>query len=377
MRLVFSLISLFMLLLSLPSIAGPLDIPRAKSQVEFSVEELASGLGIPWGLAFISPNELLISERDGTLKKLDLQTKEVTEISGIPKVMNKGQGGLMDVAVPPDFKPGDWIYFSYSKSVKGRGVTTLARARLKGHRLRLWQDLLVSQSASNTDRHYGSRITFDDQGHLFFGIGDRGDRPNSQNLGNHAGTVIRLNRDGSIPSDNPFFNSPEVLPEIWSYGHRNPQGISYDINHKRLWVIEHGPRGGDEINLVKPGANYGWPVISYGKEYWGPISVGESTEKKGMEQPLVVYVPSIAPSSLLLYSGKAFPQWRGNLFSGALKLRHLNRIELNTQGLPIAEERLLTRLNSRIRALTESPEGWIVLSTDSGRILRLRPRDLQ
>ena len=179
--------------------------------------------------------------------------------------------------------------------------------------------------------------------------------------------------DGSIPKDNPFKNRKDALPAIWSYGHRNPQGISYDLKNKRLWIIEHGPRGGDEINLILPGRNYGWPVISYGKEYWGPVHVGEGTKKKGMEQPVKVYIPSIAPGSLILYSGKAFPGWKGNLFSGALKARHLNRIVLDENGNAVAEERLLKDLDERIRALIESPEGWIYLSTDSGRILRIRP----
>ena len=179
--------------------------------------------------------------------------------------------------------------------------------------------------------------------------------------------------DGSVPADNPFVKNAHALPEIWSYGHRNPQGIAYDLQRQRLWEIEHGPRGGDEINLILPGRNYGWPVISYGKEYWGPVQVGEGTEKEGMEQPVKVYIPSIAPGSLILYSGKAFPGWKGNLFSGALILTHLNRVALDESGKAVAEERLLESLNERIRALVESPEGWIYFSTDSGKIYRLRP----
>jgi glucose/arabinose dehydrogenase len=186
---------------------------------------------------------------------------------------------------------------------------------------------------------------------------------------------MRLRLDGSIPDDNPFLSRDNALPEIWSYGHRNPQGLLYDNNTGNLWSIEHGPRGGDEINLVVKGANYGWPVISYGKEYWGPVSIGEGTEKPGMEQPVKVYIPSIAPGSLLLYSATAFPQWQGNLFSGALKLRHLNRVSISVDNKAIAEERLLGDLNERIRALAQSPEGWIYFSTDSGKIIRMRPRE--
>jgi len=182
-----------------------------------------------------------------------------------------------------------------------------------------------------------------------------------------------LKRNGETPKDNPFVQTANVLPEIWSYGHRNPQGIAYDHTTRRLWSIEHGPRGGDEINLILPGRNYGWPIISYGKEYWGPFAVGEGTERKGMEQPIKQYTPSIAPGSLLVYSGKKFPNWQGNLFSGALKLRHLNRVVLNKEGKAISEERLLENLNERIRALVEAPNGWIYFSTDSGKIYQIKP----
>ena len=186
---------------------------------------------------------------------------------------------------------------------------------------------------------------------------------------------MRLKIDGSVPDDNPFVNQTDALPEIWSYGHRNPQGLFYDRQKKRLWSIEHGPRGGDEINLINPGLNYGWPVISYGKEYYSFAQVGESTHKEGMEQPVKYYVPSIAPGSLIVYSGKAFPNWKGNLFSGALAKRHLNRVEIDPDGNAIAEERLLEKLRERIRAIVESPEGWIYLSTDMGKIFRLKPAE--
>jgi glucose/arabinose dehydrogenase len=287
--------------------------------------------------------------------------------------MAVGQGGLLDVAVSPDYKSGDWIYFTYSKNRKGKGATTLARARRRGKELVDWKDILITRSATDTGRHFGSRIAFDGAGHLFFTVGDRGHRPNGQDLSTHAGSVLRVRLDGSVPDNNPFLKNKKALPEIWSYGHRNPQGICYDSEHKRLWIIEHGPRGGDEINLLLGGLNYGWPTISYGKEYWGPFQVGEGTEKEGMEQPVKVYTPSIAPGSLILYSGKAFPRWKGNLIAGALKLRHLNRVTLDKTGKAVAEERLLEDLGERIRALIVSPEGWLYFSTDSGRILRIKP----
>ena len=341
--------------------------------MKYRTELVADGFSIPWAMVFISAKVMLISERKGTLKSLNLLDGRIHNIDGIPPVFAEGQGGLLDIALPPDYKKTGWIYFTYSKPIQNRGVTTLARAKLGDDMLMDWQDLLVTQSASDTTRHFGSRIAFDGDGHLFFTVGDRGVRPNGQDLLTHAGSVIRLKLDGTVPEDNPFVKLQNVLPEIWSYGHRNPQGLSYDYKNKRLWLIEHGPRGGDELNLIEAGKNYGWPVISYGKEYWGPLSVGEATSKEGMEQPVKYYVPSIAPGSLLLYTGKAFPRWQGDLFAGALKLQHINHIKLNATGQVIGEERLLGDLNERIRSLTQSADGWIYISTDSGKIMRLVP----
>lgn len=347
----------------------------SQSNPNFKLELLAQGLGVPWGMAFLNDRELIFTERQGNIRILDLESLEITTLRGAVEVDAEGQGGMLDVATGPDYTTRGWLYFTYSKSTVSGAVTTLARARRMGNQLSDWQELLVTDSATSGYRHFGSRIAFDQQGHVFFGVGDRGERDSAQDLSSHAGTIMRLRLDGSIPDDNPFLSRDNALPEIWSYGHRNPQGLLYDNNTGNLWSIEHGPRGGDEINLVVKGANYGWPVISYGKEYWGPVSIGEGTEKPGMEQPVKVYIPSIAPGSLLLYSATAFPQWQGNLFSGALKLRHLNRVSISMDNKAIAEERLLGDLNERIRALAQSPEGWIYFSTDSGKIIRMRPRE--
>ena len=346
----------------------------SQSNPNFKLELLAQDLGVPWGMAFLNDRELIFTERQGNIRILDLESLEITTLKGTVEVDAEGQGGMLDVATGPDYTTRDWLYFTYSKSTVSGAVTTLARAKRRGNQLSDWQELLVTDSATSGYRHFGSRIAFDQQGHVFFGVGDRGERDSAQDLSSHAGTIMRLRLDGSIPDDNPFLSRDNALPEIWSYGHRNPQGLLYDNNSDNLWSIEHGPRGGDEINLVVKGANYGWPVISYGKEYWGPVSIGEGTEKPGMEQPVKVYIPSIAPGSLLLYSATAFPQWQGNLFSGALKLRHLNRVSISVDNKAIAEERLLGDLNERIRALAQSPEGWIYFSTDSGKIMRMRPR---
>lgn len=337
------------------------------------VEEVFKGLGVPWGMAFLSPHQVLVTERAGGVRLLDIKNLTTVEIRGGPEVVAEGQGGLLDVAVGPNYSDEGWIYFTYVKPSQGEAATTLARARLDKNRLVEWQDLLVTDSATDSRRHFGSRITFDGNGHVFFGVGDRGERPLAQDLSNHIGGIMRLKLDGGVPADNPFFANPGTRAEVWSFGHRNPQGLVFDTETSRLWEIEHGPRGGDEINLVEKGRNYGWPVISHGKEYWGPVAVGEGTSKPGMEQPRKVYIPSIAPGSLVVYRGGAFPEWRGNLFAGALKLRHLNRITLSESGEAIGEERILEDLNERIRALAISPEGWIYFSTDSGRIMRILP----
>ena len=359
----------------------PIDILAATYQVT----QVATGLDIPWGMSFQSENEILFTERKGRLGIVNIDSGEVNYLSGLPEIIANGQGGLMDVAKPINNEIADWTYFTYVKPIDaaGNGETTLARAHISEEGVFDWQDLLVTHSlfgvifdvtgiAWGSDRHFGSRIAFDDT-HLYFSIGDRGNRPNGQNLETHAGSILRLNVDGSVPKDNPFVDVESARNEIWSYGHRNPQGLVWDGTNQRLWSIEHGPRGGDELNLIERGANYGWPIISYGKEYASFRSVGEGTHKEGMEQPKKFYIPSIAPGSLMQYTGEAFPAWQGDLFAGALKLRHINRIDLDPEGNVVAEERLMEDLNERIRALLESPEGWIYFSTDSGNIYIIKP----
>ena len=354
--------------------AGPVVFTGTSSDMDFVVEQVVPDLDVPWGMAFLGSGELLFTQRNGRVGLLDTETGRVTWIKhGQNKIHHRGQGGLLDVALPPDWRAGDWIYFTYARSQGKRGATTLARARLAGHELVDWEDLLVTRSAFKKNIHFGSRMAFDDRGHLYFTVGDRGHRPNGQDLSTHAGSVLRVGLEGGAAGGNPFVKTAGALAEIYSFGHRNPQGIAFDKKTGRLWINEHGPRGGDEINLIRAGRNYGWPVISHGKEYWGPVQVGEGTAKPGMEQPVKYYTPSIAPGSLLLYSGKAFPAWVGNLFSGALAMQHLNRVALDENGIPVAEERLLESLEERIRALAQSPEGWIYFSTDDTGIYRIRP----
>ena len=347
----------------------------SSNNMDYQVSLVAQNLSVPWGMAFISPNQLLITQRHGEAVVIDTAGNNRTQVKGLPDVAAAGQGGLLDVVAEPGYQqPDGWLYFTYSKALDDQAVTVLARGKLQQDTLTLWQELLVTNSATTSYRHFGSRIAFDQKGHLFFSVGDRGDRPNGQDLTTHAGSILRLNMDGTIPTDNPFISSPDILPEIWSYGHRNPQGLAFDLSNNRLWAIEHGPRGGDEINLIEKGSNYGWPVTSHGKEYWGPLSVGEATEKEGIVSPRKVYTPSIAPGSLLHYTGEAFPGWQGNLFTGALKLEHINRLSIGKDGDIISEERLVSPLKERIRALIQSPEGWIYFTTDSGNLYLISPK---
>ncbi|WP_296982105.1 MULTISPECIES: PQQ-dependent sugar dehydrogenase [unclassified Thalassolituus] len=354
MRVVMTLIFLpFLCLISLLSYAG---------------ETLTDKLSRPWGMAFVSDHQLLISERAGTLQLFDINSQQLLPVAGAPAVVFDGQGGLLDVAVPADFATHGWIYFTWSHQLDGRNAATaLGRARLnltqQPLRLSDWQTLLITRSGSTTRHHYGSRIAFDDS-HVFFSVGDRGNRDNGQDLQTHAGSILRLNRDGSVPPDNPFSGRADALAEIWSYGHRNPQGLVWDGQHKRLWAIEHGPRGGDELNLIESGANYGWAEVSWGKEYWNPMYVGDARTKPGMKDPLKMYDPSIAPSSLLLY--------RGDLLAGALKLQHLNYIQLdNAEDVGVkGEKRLLSGLKERLRALAVDSQGRLYIASDSGKLYR-------
>ena len=335
---------------------------------------VASGFELPWSVEFLDANNVLVSERDGKIKQMDIATGSTKKITGVWPVWFSGQGGLLDLAVDPEHSSGDkWVYATYSKPSLDGASTALARFKVVDGKVAELEELFVSNAVFTSGRHFGSRIAFDDSvegntansGYVFFTSGDRGVRESAQDLSSHAGTVLRLNKDGSIPRDNPFVGQPEAMPEIWSYGHRNPQGISFDYQTGNLWLIEHGPRGGDEINLVKKTANYGWPVISYGKEYWGPFDVGEGTHREGMEQPVKYYDPSIAPSSLLFHKGR--------LYSGALKLQHLNRVDVDAAGSTSNEVRLFGELKQRIRDVTAGPDGSIYFITDQGNLYQFVP----
>lgn len=334
------------------------------------VDQITQFDGIPWGIAIINDQEAVVTIKKGAAYKINLTTGKKQTLTGLPKVDNRGQGGLLDVAKSPRFKEQGWLYFTYSKPTDGGSTTTLARAKLVGNKLTEWHDLLVTDSATNESKHYGGRIAFDDKGHVFFSVGDRGIRENAQDLTNHAGSVIRLNLDGSVPANNPFVTHANIRNEIWSYGHRNPQGLFYDTDTHTLWSNEHGPRGGDEINLIRPGANYGWPIVSYGKEYWGPVNVGEGQTKDGIDNPAKVFIPSIAPSSLIRYKGMLFSNWNGDFLSTALALRHLNKIKIDKNG-ETTETRYLQHLDERLRSIAQDSTGALYIGTDSGKLLKI------
>ncbi|MCB9091485.1 MAG: PQQ-dependent sugar dehydrogenase [Halobacteriovoraceae bacterium] len=340
--------------------------------MKFGVEKIVEGLGIPWGFAFLDSENMIVTIKKGEIIVLNLKSKSITNIKGVPKVLDDGQGGLLDIHLHPNYPNVPWVYITYVEEIESQGATVLARFQLKNNKIEKFEKILVTKSRTSTSRHFGSRITFDNRGLLYFSVGERGVRKNAQDLSVHAGSILRLTDDGKIPSDNPFIQDEKKLSEIWSYGHRNPQGLVFDSKRNILWEIEHGPRGGDEINRLESGKNYGWPVISFGKEYWGPVAVGESTHKKGMEQPVYQYTPSIAPCGLEVYSGKLFKKWEGDLFTGALKLTHINRVVLKDNKF-VKEQRLLEKLHWRIRNIKEGPEGALYFSTDNGKILRIVP----
>lgn len=338
---------------------------------DYSTEKIASGLLVPWGMTFADNNTLLVTERNGHILSVDIATGKSTQLMEDPAgLYANGQGGLLDIAMSP-FEPNK-AYVTYSKRTASGSDTTLATFTFSDGKLSDWKNILTTTSNSSTNRHYGSRVTFDEQ-YLYMSVGDRGERDNGQDLSTHAGSILRLNPDGSAAEGNPFAEQKGAQKEIWSFGHRNPQGLFYDSAAGALWSIEHGPRGGDEINYIQAGSNYGWPITSHGKEYWGPINVGESKEKEGIESPVKVYVPSIAPSSLLLYRGENYPELNGKLLAPALKLTHINVVTLDKNNQAVDEIRILSELNERIRHVIVSPKDELIFSTDQGNIYRLVP----
>lgn len=355
----------------------PAEVIASEKQ-SFSVATVAEGLERPWGLAFLPDGRMLVTEKAGRLRIVLPDGKLSPPVTGLPKVDARGQGGLLDVAVAPDFNDTRLVYFTFAEAGEG-GVngTALARGKLAANAPRLdeveviWRQTPKYQST----KHFGSRIVFAPDGNMFVTTGERSDaefRVKSQDLNETLGKVVRLTRDGKPATGNPFEGKEGAKPEIWSYGHRNIQGAAMNPADGKLWTVEHGPRGGDELNRPEPGKNYGWPVITYGKEYSG-AEIGPS-EKEGMEQPVKYWVPSIGTSGLAFYTGDAYPAWKGSAFVGGMAIPTLSRLEFSGDKVT-HEERLLEDLGERIRDVRQGPDGMIYLLTDSneGRLLKLKP----
>ena len=340
--------------------------------VEFNATAVTDQLDMPWSFAFMPGGDILITERGGSLQRLQ-PDGTLHPVSGVPDVFYKGQGGLFDVALHPDFPDPAWLYLSYAVALEdGSSTTRLARALLKDDTLTQLQVLYTAEPAQTTTKHYGGRLLFD-RGELYMTVGERGKRDLAQQLDVDLGKVLRLHADGGIPADNPLAGRPGVRPAIFSYGHRNPQGLARHPVSGRLWVTEHGPQGGDELNLLQPGANYGWPVITYGEEYGGG-AIGEGASREGMEQPVYYYVPSIATGGLAFYQGSRFPAWNGDAFIGALRALHLNRLSFDADQ-QVTEQRLLSDLNLRVRDVKQGPDDDLYVLSEQGSLIRLSPAD--
>jgi aldose sugar dehydrogenase len=369
----------FMTLLSSScALAEQTRAPVPAAIVPVKVETVAKGLEHPWGLQFLPGGRMLVTERPGRLRIVGEDGKISPPITGLPRVAANGQGGLLDVVLDPGFVRNRFIYWSYAEP---RGLdtngTTVARGQLviegAGARVEDVKVIFRQDPAASGGLHFGARMAFGGDGTLFVALGERYQRDKAQDLSNHYGKVVRLNVDGAVPANNPFVGRNGVRPEIWSYGHRNMQAAAIHPVTGKLWTVEHGPRGGDEINVPLAGKNYGWPVIGYGIDYSG-AKIHEATAKSGMEQPIYYWAPSIAPSGMAFYTGPV-PEWSGNLFVGALAGQHLSRLVLDGETI-VREERLLTNLGERIRDVRMGPDGSIYVLTDNpdGRILKVTPQ---
>jgi glucose/arabinose dehydrogenase len=348
----------------------------ASSAGQLEVQTVASGLVNPWSLAFLPDGRMLVTERPGRMRLVTSEGQLSPPLKGVPDVWATGQGGLLDVIADKSYAQNRTVYFCFSEKTSGGGRTAVARAALNDGNGRLEDVKIIFRQDGplSSGNHYGCRIVQANDGNLFVTLGEHFSyRDEAQNLGNHLGKLIRIAPDGSVPTDNPFVGRENAKPEIWSYGHRNPQGLAINPASGNLWEIEHGPRGGDEVNIIGRARNYGWPVIGYGIDYSG-TKIHESTIKVGMEQPVKYWVPSIAPSGMTFYSAKLFPKWTGSLFTGALAGKMLVRLSVNGDTVT-GEERLLQNLNERIRDVRQGPDGalWLLTDNSAGRILRVSP----
>lgn len=364
-----------------PALTAAQEVETEK--VKISVETVASGLEHPWALAFLPDGNFLVTERPGRLRIVTPKGEVKKPVSGVPEVDARNQGGLLDVALDPDFEENRLVYLTYAeKGEGGTNGTAVARGHLTesmSPQLRDVEVIFRQTPKKDSTLHFGSRLVFDNEGHLFVALGERsrvGMREESQDLDSHLGKVVRIWPDGTVPEDNPFVGEKGALPEIWSYGHRNQQGAALHPETGRLWTNEHGPRGGDEINIPQAGKNYGWPIVSYGTEYSGaPVGDGESAAP-GMESPIYHWTPSIGVSGMAFYTGDAIPEWQGSLFVGGLARPSLRRLTLDGEKVA-GEETLLEDLGARIRDVRQGPDGALYLVTDDedGKLLRIVKAD--
>lgn len=362
-----------------PAFPGQTRAPGVRSEVALQVTPVVTGLQRPWAFDFLPDGRMIVTEIEGRIRIAGTDGRLSAPAAGLPKVDARDQGGLLDVAVDPDFARNQTIFFSYAEPRQGGNGTALARARLVDGpqpRLEDVQVIFRQMPTYESTMHYGSRIVFAADGTLFLTLGERSHRASrvhAQDLGSDFGKIVRINKDGSIPKDNPFVGKAGARPEIWSYGNRNVQAAALHPVTHQLWEIEHGPRGGDELNLIQAGRNYGWPVISYGIEYSGQKMPGGATAHEGMEQPNYYWDPVIAPSGMIFYTGELFPGWRNNIFVGGLESQRLVRLVLEGDRV-VGEEWLLQDQDERIRDVGQGPDGAIYVAVDGGSILRVAPK---
>jgi glucose/arabinose dehydrogenase len=371
--------------------------PPGPAGETFKVVTVAEGLRNPWSMAWLPNGDMLVTERVGTLRIIRDGKLLPTEVAGVPVVRAQGQGGMQEIAVHPNFAQNQFVYLSYAKprNDNKEGTTALTRARLVNDRLVDAKEIFEAKAWNDAPGHFGARIQFDGQGHIFLSVGDRmaglfprrpdgGMDPNveghpAQSLASHQGKILRLNEDGTVPNDNPFVGRAGALPEIWSLGHRNPQGLYFDRATGTLWETEHGPQGGDELNVIEKGKNYGWPVIGYGVNYTLGTEIHASRNKEGMEQPKAFFVPSIGISGLMMYTAEQFPNWKGNLFTGGMAGNYRQLVRFSVNGTTVTNRESLLPREYRIRDVRQGPDGFVYIAVDNqfpgqpSNIVRLEP----
>jgi glucose/arabinose dehydrogenase len=354
-----------------PAPQPDLKFTTQTQRMTIKVDTLYTSFQNPWGMTWLGDGTMLVTEKKGEILIFKDDKYTGQKVQGLPAVYSNGQAGLLDIATHPNFSQNRWIYISYAKVVPGGGATTIARFKLNGSTATNFEELIVTTPASTSGTHYGSRIVFDNDNFLYFSNGERGSQNNAQDLKNSHGKIHRIRDDGRIPSDNPFVTTAGAIPSIWTFGNRNPQGLYFDKAANRLWEVEHGPRGGDELNLLEKGKNYGWPVITYGINYNGtPIT--DITAKEGMEQPVKYWTPSIATCGMTMVTSDRYPAWKGNMLVAALAATHIARVELNGTRAT-GEEKILQGIG-RVRQVAQSPDGYIYAVTEgTGLLIKLLP----